>query len=241
MPNRIKKIALVMLLIPSVVYADRDSQEYKDCSAKYTDAIVQGDGQAFKNHIIECQGKPDADVMSTYSNNSYKQLDPTSLTCLGDINSHGNLNVSYTFYKLAAELGQPNAKASLGLMVEDEDIAKRMDISHELQTEYLNLAQENDAFIFLQVMQLANQAKSRDERQEFQEKYMSEMKVYGQQCVAAFVLDIEKIDTKLANMLEESDEQANRDVDAWVYTEGTMLEDKKQRLNAGLKQFKRMR
>ena len=155
---------MVLVLFSITVFADRDSQEYKDCSAKYTDKILQGDAEAFKHHIIECQGKPDSEVMFVYSNNSYRSLSPESLVCMGDIYSKRDQDAAYSAYKIAAQLGNKQAKVSIGLMAEDKELFDKMDIDSELKKEYIDLAKKDKDFNFLRMMLLVTKKLSDEEK-----------------------------------------------------------------------------
>ena len=239
------KISMALVLLSLTAFADRNSQEYKDCSAKYTDKILEGDSEAFKNHIIECQGKPDSGVMFIYSNNSYRSLSPESLICMGDIYSNRAKNVAYSAYKIAAEQGNESsknrAKVSIGLLLEDKPLLAEMDIDTELKTESIALTKKDKGFNFLRMMLLTTKKLSDEEKKKFEIEYKSKFIPYAKQCVDAVDKDIMKIESKIENMINSSmQEGVSRDYEAWVYVEGVILEDKKKRLKSIKRKFSGM-
>jgi len=234
-------ILLSLLLLSSSAFADRNSRKYRDCSEKYTPKILEGNSMAFKRHIIECQGKPDSDVMYTYSNNSYKDFDSRTLVCMGDIYNSRSKNASFSSYKLAAEMGNTSAMVSLGIMAQDKEYAKKMPISKEHKQEYLTLTKTDKDFNFLRIMNKSKSLKTKEEKIAFQKENTPLMREYANLCKKVVKIDLNKTNLTIQEMTKQMRTTDNRDIQAWIYTEGRFLNAKKDRLTSVLRKFGRFK
>ncbi len=207
------------------------------CDTHFEEQIILGDSNALYTYIKNCHNLPDDNTMQMYQISSYRNLERTSLVCVGDYYAPKIIRLSYIAYSLGAQKESLQAQVSLGLMLDDPAVQDFTLLSKAKEDLYKDQAEHSEVYNRYRAIQTLMKMTDQRTRRKYLSDHKRERKAYANNCTNVLRTDIKIVENQMRQTEKKAHKFKDHDTKLWAQTQLHILQTKAKRLKKTFDEF----